>query len=70
MPESDDRSDEKRTAELNSKSVPATPTTVTCPSDEITPDGPDHVLATPTAVSTAGCSIVWHVMLSCWVVKS
>ena len=41
-------------AELNSKSVPATPTTVMCPSDDITPEGPDQVLATPTAVSTAG----------------
>ena len=52
-PESDDRNDENRMAELNSKSVPATPTTVMCPSDDITPEGPDHVLATPTAVSTA-----------------
>ena len=57
-------------AESNSKFVPATPTTVICPLDDITPDGPDHVLATPTAVSTAGCRTVWHVMLSCWVVKS
>ena len=65
MPESDDRSDEKRIAELNSKFVPATPTTVMCPPDDITPEGPDQVFATPTSVSTAGCRIVWHVMLSC-----
>ena len=70
LPESDDRSDENRTEELNSKSVPATPTIVICPLDDITPDGPVHVLATPTAVSMAGCRTVWHVMLSCWVVKS
>ena len=70
VPESDDRSEENLRAELNSRFVPATETTVMCPSDDITPAGPDQVLATPTAVSTAGWREVKQVMLSCWVVKS